>query len=165
MPYHTGSSYTAVRYCGRPWRSPHPGQRLERSPSHRLESRAFGIVEQQEVGRDLQTCKRPGWRNWPPALCRQGAAATHWPICAHLLMSPPLRCAAAVVGLHDGMNVLKPALMADSLERQLPAPPISRSDAEFLESLGVEFVWGAEGVDVHELNNLFEKVGAAAGCG
>jgi hypothetical protein len=28
----------------------------------------------------------------------------------------------------------------------------------FLEA-GVEFVWGTEGVDVAELNNLFEKVG------
>ncbi len=43
-----------------------------------------------------------------------------------------------------------------------PLPPVlpcrSKSDDEFLEGLGVEFVWGAEGVDVGELNDLFEKV-------
>ncbi|KAI7843693.1 hypothetical protein COHA_002592 [Chlorella ohadii] len=65
----------------------------------------------------------------------------------------------AVVGLADGINVQKPALMANCAEQQLPAPPISKSDDEFLEGLGVEFVWGAEGVDVGELNDLFEKVG------
>lgn len=68
------------------------------------------------------------------------------------------RIPGAAVGLSDGINTQKPSLMADSLEQHLPPPPISKSDAAFLED-GVEFVWGAEGVDVGELNNLFEKVG------
>lgn len=34
------------------------------------------------------------------------------------------RTAAAAVGLHDGINLQKPSLMADTLERQPPAPPI-----------------------------------------
>ena len=36
-------------------------------------------------------------------------------------------------------------------------PPISKSDEAFRED-GVEFVWGAAGIDVQELNELFERV-------
>lgn len=40
-----------------------------------------------------------------------------------------------------------------------PAPPnISRSDTEFATSIGVEFVETTEGVNISELNELFEKV-------
>lgn len=64
----------------------------------------------------------------------------------------------AALGVTDGINTQKPSLMADSLEQHLPPPPISKSDDEFMNG-GVEFVWGAESVDIAELNNLFEKVG------
>jgi GNAT superfamily N-acetyltransferase len=39
-----------------------------------------------------------------------------------------------------------------------PPPPISRSDADF-DAAGLAFVWGAEGLDLSELNDLFAKVG------
>lgn len=41
-----------------------------------------------------------------------------------LLPSPCSPRPAAVVGLADGINVQKPALMANCAEQQLPAPPI-----------------------------------------
>ena len=43
-------------------------------------------------------------------------------------------------------------------------PPISRSDAQFLEE-GMEFVWGSEGIRLAELNDLFQRVGWRAGTG
>lgn len=160
----------------------------------------------------------------------------HRPPCLRCMSTTP-RPLFPAAALADGINVLKPSLMADAMEQQLPAPTIrcgpppplgtsaalfaclhvlrcgfapalwphveegrsplctiprrqapltaagcsplaaplppppltcvprpalpgtslcSKSDAEFLED-GVEFVWGAEGVDVEELNNLFEK--------
>ncbi|EFN57263.1 hypothetical protein CHLNCDRAFT_143824 [Chlorella variabilis] len=69
-----------------------------------------------------------------------------------------MKLTGAALGLSDGINTQKPALMVDTLEQQLPPPPISKSDEQFLEG-GVEFVWGEEGLDVGELNDLFEKVG------
>lgn len=38
-----------------------------------------------------------------------------------------------------------------------PPPTISKSDDDF-KALGVEFVYGAEGIDLSQLNELFEKV-------
>ena len=43
-----------------------------------------------------------------------------------------------------------------------PAPPISKSDDDF-KALGVEFMYRAEGIDLSELNDLFEKARWAPG--
>lgn len=42
-------------------------------------------------------------------------------------------------------------------EDKLKTPQISCSDQQFLKK-NLEFVWGAEGIDLMELNDLFEKV-------
>jgi hypothetical protein len=42
----------------------------------------------------------------------------------------------------------------------LPLPPVTKSDTDF-EALGVEFLDTRDGIKVTELNELFEKVGAA----
>ena len=92
----------------------------------------------------------------------RSSLAPDTPSSAPPLPLPPATRAAAA-GLQDGISALKPALMAAALEGgQPPPPPISRSDEAFLADLGVEFVWGAEGVDVEELNGLFEKVGTGS---
>lgn len=43
-------------------------------------------------------------------------------------------------------------------EERLQAPSISRSDEYFLKQ-NLEFVWGDEGLDLAELNNIFTMVG------
>lgn len=40
-----------------------------------------------------------------------------------------------------------------------PPPPISKTDQEFLDDNGLEFVWGTAELGIDELNSLFEKVG------
>lgn len=42
-------------------------------------------------------------------------------------------------------------------KKALLAPQVTKSDAEFAEE-GIIFVEGHEGVNIGELNNLFEKV-------
>lgn len=42
-------------------------------------------------------------------------------------------------------------------EDKLQAPLITRSDEQFLTQ-NLEFVWGVDGLDLIELNDLFEKV-------
>jgi GNAT superfamily N-acetyltransferase len=60
----------------------------------------------------------------------------------------------------DGLNVVgKPKVVSGLTTNAPPPPPISKSDAVFLEELGVEFVWGTSDLSVDELNDLFEKVG------
>ena len=54
------------------------------------------------------------------------------------------------------MSSKKPELVAD-LERGLPRPVISKTDEAFASD-GVEFVYGAAGINLAELNDLFEKV-------
>lgn len=44
-------------------------------------------------------------------------------------------------------------------EEKLKAPQITRSDQQFLDQ-NLEFVWGCQGLNLTELNDLFEKVGA-----
>ena len=42
-------------------------------------------------------------------------------------------------------------------EEKLRAPLITRTDDQFLAK-NLEFVWGVDGLDLIELNDLFEKV-------
>lgn len=42
-------------------------------------------------------------------------------------------------------------------EEPVRAPQITKPDSQFLKD-HLEFVWGAEGIDLAELNNLFELV-------
>lgn len=50
------------------------------------------------------------------------------------------------------------AAAAPPLPPPLTPPPLTRSDAAFLAD-GLEFVWGTEGLNLEDLNDLFEKVG------
>ena len=50
------------------------------------------------------------------------------------------------------------AWVRERLPGRAPLPPISRSDEEF-RVLGVEFLTSCDGIRVHELTELFEKVG------
>ncbi len=48
---------------------------------------------------------------------------------------------------------------ADKLaDGNLRPPPISKPDAQFVEDMGLEFVYTREGIVLTELNDLFEKV-------
>ena len=58
------------------------------------------------------------------------------------------------------MSSKKPALVAD-LEGGLPRIVISKTDEAFASD-GVEFVYGAAGINLAELNDLFEKVRGSA---
>lgn len=59
----------------------------------------------------------------------------------------------------DGLNVSKPALLSALTNSMPPPPPISKSDEQFLNELGVEFVWTTEDLGIDELNHLFSQVG------
>lgn len=66
----------------------------------------------------------------------------------------------ASVMSQDGMNTSgKPDVLSSLTARAPPPPPISKSDEDFLEDNGVEFVWGTAELGIDELNDLFEKVG------
>jgi GNAT superfamily N-acetyltransferase len=56
----------------------------------------------------------------------------------------------------------KPGVMSGPAAGGAPPPPppvLSKSDAAFAEADGVAFVWGSEGLDLGELNDLFTRVG------
>lgn len=87
----------------------------------------------------------------------------HGPGCsfrpAHSCRAVP-RPALAATLVSDGVSTQKPALIADhaaAADARLAPPPITKSDERFLED-GMEFVWGAEGVNLAELNDLFQRV-------
>jgi GNAT superfamily N-acetyltransferase len=61
--------------------------------------------------------------------------------------------------LRDGINQDTPRLVSSLAAALPPPPPISKSDAEFLDELGIEFVWTTEDLGIDELNNLFSQVG------
>ncbi|MEO2194160.1 MAG: GNAT family N-acetyltransferase [bacterium] len=61
--------------------------------------------------------------------------------------------------LRDGINQDTPRLVSSLAAALPPPPPISKSDAEFLDELGIEFVWTTEELGIDELNNLFSQVG------
>ena len=70
------------------------------------------------------------------------------------------RVHASLVSSQDGMNTFgKPEVLTTLSARAPPPPPISKSDTDFLEDNGVEFVWGTAELGIDELNDLFEKVG------
>jgi GNAT superfamily N-acetyltransferase len=51
-----------------------------------------------------------------------------------------------------------PASASSTAAGGLQPPPLTRSDAAFAAD-GLEFVWGPDGLDLGDLNDLFEKVG------
>lgn len=57
----------------------------------------------------------------------------------------------------DGISPRKSTWGIEVDEKGLAAPKVTKSDAEFAEE-GIVFMEGHEGVDIPELNNLFEKV-------
>lgn len=59
----------------------------------------------------------------------------------------------------DGLNADKPHLLSALSSSPPPPPPISKSDEDFLDQLGIEFVWTTDELGVDELNNLFSQVG------
>lgn len=59
----------------------------------------------------------------------------------------------------EGVSTDKPVLMSETLIQHLPPPPLTKTDEIFLEESGVQFVWGTDKINLHELNDLFEKVG------
>ena len=59
----------------------------------------------------------------------------------------------------DGLNADKPQLLSALSSSPPPPPPISKSDEDFLDQLGIEFVWTTDELGVDELNNLFSQVG------
>lgn len=61
---------------------------------------------------------------------------------------------AAALSL-DGISSAKAGLWQSM--QQSPTPKVSKSDEEF-ERMGVEFVWGYEGLSIDELNDLFSRV-------
>lgn len=65
----------------------------------------------------------------------------------------------ASTSLPDGMSQDKPRLVSSLTAAMPPPPPISKSDAEFLDEMGIEFVWTTEELGIDELNNLFSQVG------
>ena len=58
----------------------------------------------------------------------------------------------------EGMSSKKSELVA-GLERGLQQRPVISKTDEAFAADGVEFVYGAEGIDLAELNDLFKKVG------
>jgi len=75
--------------------------------------------------------------------------------CAYLYKSPPLKIFHWIPAwAADGMVPLDTWSMP---EERLQAPSISRSDEFFLKQ-NLEFVWGAQDIDLTELNDLFIKV-------
>lgn len=70
------------------------------------------------------------------------------------------RVHASIVSPQDGMNTSgKPEVLSSLTTHAPPPPPITKSDQEFFEANGVEFVWGTSDLGIDELNDLFEKVG------
>ena len=73
----------------------------------------------------------------------------------------PLRRGTRVAAAADGVT---PAILSGGAELSpsssppAPPPPLTRSDAAFAAD-GLEFVWGSDGLDLADLNDLFEKVG------
>jgi hypothetical protein len=66
---------------------------------------------------------------------------------------PPAQCRlGGQCGVGDGMS---PLICLE--ERGMVPPPISKSDETF-QNEGLEFIWGSKGIDVKELNDLFERV-------
>lgn len=107
------------RQCSALLRAPQPPPRAAPptqftpvgKPKLRYSGTGGRITQLPADGRGRQAA--PPRRRWCACCCRHSRA--------ELTARPP---PAAALGLHDGLNVQKPALMADTLERQLPAPPI-----------------------------------------
>ena len=68
--------------------------------------------------------------------------------------------AAEASGAGDGSSATKAGLAVDPgvLRRARSPLPLSRSDAGFEDKHNVEFVVSASGIDLQELNDLFQKV-------
>lgn len=63
----------------------------------------------------------------------------------------------------DGISPGKVCWVTDRASSEsLPMPDISKGDEEF-QKLGVEFLTSREGIDMSELNELFEKVSGRMG--
>lgn len=66
---------------------------------------------------------------------------------------------AAITLDGEGVSVIKPALIADTVgAAKLPVPTITRADEDF-EKDGIQFVWGTKDLCIDELNDLFQRVG------
>ena len=88
--------------------------------------------------------------------CREHRRRRRRPLDPAPLLPPRAALSAALAA--DGVSLTKPVRLAGALQPPPPPPPISKSDEAFLEG-GVEFAWGAAGVELGELNDLFHKVG------
>lgn len=88
------------------------------------------------------------WMPQAPPLARRDPYET--------MACPPSRTPTTADGISSGKVTWIEKLPGGAA----PAPPISRSDEDF-EQLGVEFVYGPEGIDLSELNDLFERVRSA----